>query len=143
MQISCVIANDHAGVALKHSLMNWLASQHYAAQDLGTNDDASVDYPDMASALCREITSGAARLGILICGSGIGMSMAANRYKGIRAALCTTPEMAQLARAHNDANVLVLGARLSTQEEATAMLETFLNTAFEGGRHTRRIEKLG
>lgn len=133
-----LIASDHAGVALKAQLV-----ARFGATDLGAHTEASVDYPDFADALCEKIIAGVAERGILICGSGIGMSIAANRHKGIRAALCTSCEMAALARAHNDANVLVIGARLCSEEEVTAMLETFLHTPFEGGRHKRRVEKLG
>jgi ribose 5-phosphate isomerase B len=138
-----VIANDHAGVAMKHALVKQLPAETIILHDLGTNDSASVDYPDFASALCAEITTGTAEMGVLICGSGIGMSIAANRHAGIRAALCLTPEMAQLARAHNNANVLVLGARLVDDAQAVDILTTFLATEFEGGRHETRVKKLG
>lgn len=142
MNTNLAIANDHAGVALKQTLVAAARKLNLTPLDLGVNTDDSVDYPDQAYAVCTAIEDGRATRGVLICGSGVGMSMAANRYSHIRAALCFTPEVARLARAHNDANVLVLGARLIDEATAVACLEAFLTTEFEGGRHQRRVEKL-
>lgn len=137
------IANDHAGVALKHVLMAQVAALGFTPLNLGTDSSDSVDYPDYGDAVARAILEGKAAQGIAICGSGIGISIAANRHKGIRAALCSSAEAATLARQHNDANVLCLGARLISEAVAKKSVEQFLTTAFEGGRHQRRIEKLG
>lgn len=137
------LAADHAGFALKHRLLAWLAEHGYQPVDLGTGDEDSVDYPDYADAVARAVVDGAADRGVLMCGSGIGMSIAANRHKGIRAALVGDVEAARLARQHNDANVLVLGGRRIRPEDAVACLEAFLETAFDGGRHQRRVDKLG
>lgn len=142
MNANLAIANDHAGVALKQTLAEAVRAMGMNPLDLGVNTDDSVDYPDQAYAVCSAIEAGRAERGLLICGSGIGMSMAANRYSHIRAALCYTEEAARLARAHNDANVLVLGSRLIDEATALACLKAFLTTEFEGGRHTRRIDKL-
>lgn len=140
--MNLAIANDHAGVALKHALIEAARALGFTPLDLGTNSEDSVDYPDQAYAVCTALADGRAERGILICGSGVGMSMAANRYQHIRAALCFTPNVATLARAHNDANVLVLGARLTDEATAIACLKAFVTTEFEGGRHARRVEKL-
>lgn len=142
MNANLAIANDHAGVALKQTLADAARALNMNPLDLGVNTDDSVDYPDQAYAVCSAIGDGRAQFGVLICGSGIGMSMAANRYGHIRAALCYTEEAARLARAHNDANVLVLGARLIDEATALACLKTFLQTKFEGGRHAARVDKL-
>jgi ribose 5-phosphate isomerase B len=138
-------AADHGGFALKDALLRDLAAAGHPVVDLGTDDAESVDYPDFADRLADAIAvgeNGAAR-GVLICGSGIGMSIAANRHAHIRAALCNEPVSARLARQHNDANVLVLGGRLIGVEMARACLQAFLSTPFEGGRHERRVAKLG
>lgn len=137
------LASDHAGVALKAQLMVWLKNAGYSYLDLGTDSDASVDYPDYGHALAQTIMDDKAQLGVAICGSGIGISIAANRHAGIRAALCHTVEAAHLARAHNDANILALGARFISADVAIECLQTFLNTPFEGGRHAARVTKLG
>lgn len=136
------IAADHAGYALKRALGTVLADMGCHVVDLGTEGEESVDYPDYAARLAATLSRGEAGAGVLVCGSGIGMSIAANRHPGIRAALCGTVEMARLARQHNDANVLVLGGRLTDLETAAACLRTFLATPFEGGRHARRVAKL-
>ncbi|MCH2547627.1 MAG: ribose 5-phosphate isomerase B [Alphaproteobacteria bacterium] len=136
------IASDHAGVALKESLKKLLSAQGITSLDLGTDNSDSVDYPDYATAVAQAIAWGQANRGIVICGSGIGISIAINRYRHIRSALCTSGIMARLARQHNDANVLALGARLTTEDVAQECLDQFLNTKFEGGRHSRRIEKM-
>lgn len=134
-----VIASDHAGFSLKSKLVSVLSD--YEVVDLGTKSEESVDYPAFADKLCNWVLKNKS-LGILICGSGIGMSIRANRYPGIRAALCTTAEMSELARTHNDANVLCLGARITLPDLATQIVQTFLTTAFTGGRHQKRVELL-
>ncbi len=136
------IAADHAGRPLKAELAHELARQGFRVIDLGTEGDASVDYPDFAEALARRLEAGEVARGVLICGSGIGMSIAANRHREVRAALCRDVESARLARQHNDANVLVLGGRATPIDEAKACLAAFLETPFEGGRHARRVAKL-
>jgi len=136
------IGADHAGFSLKRSLSRELSEMGYTVVDLGTVSEDSVDYPDFADAVATTVLSGSARSGVLICGSGIGMSIAANRHRGIRAALCSDVESATLARRHNDANVLVLGARRLDAREASDCLRAFLATPFDGGRHARRIDKL-
>ncbi len=136
------IASDHAGVELKEHLVDILRNIGFVALDLGTNTKDSVDYPDYANSLAASIKSGHAKQGILICGSGIGISIAANRHPHIRAALCFNEEMAKLARQHNDANVLVLGARFIEKDNAANIVKTFFTTSFEGGRHALRVEKL-
>jgi len=136
------IASDHAGVELKSILKEELAGLGFEVLDLGTQDAQSVDYPDMADALAGAIEDHKASRGVAICGSGIGISMAANRHRHVRAALCHDTLSAKLAREHNDANVLALGARLIGTETARDCLRTFLSTPFEGGRHQRRVDKM-
>lgn len=142
MPESIAIASDHAGFDLKELLSEELGRLGFAALDLGTHDRNSVDYPDFADALAEALAEARARRGILICGTGIGIGMAANRHRHIRAAVCHDSTSARLARRHNDANVLALGARLIGTEVARDCLSTFLNTTYEGGRHDRRIAKL-
>ncbi len=136
------IASDHAGFELKERLRVSLAELGYEVQDIGTHGTASTDYADYAHPLAQEVSSGEAERGILLCGTGLGMSYVANRYPGVRAAVAWTPEIAALARKHNDANILVLPARFVSDEDALEILRAWLNTAFEGGRHTRRVEKI-
>ena len=136
------IASDHAGYALKSLLAAELRSGGQAVLDLGTDGEASVDYPDYGFALGQAVASGRAARGIAVCGSGIGISIAANRIAGVRAALCTSGLMARLARQHNDANVLALGSRIVGIEVARDCVQQFLTTAFEGGRHAARTAKL-
>lgn len=135
------IASDHAGYEMKEALKKAFAQ--YQWLDLGTEDMNSVDYADFGHAIGQVISTGEAPCGIVICGSGIGISIAANRYAKVRAALCTNAEMAQLSRLHNDANVLALGARIIDLETAKECVEAFMNTGFEGGRHERRVAALG
>ncbi len=142
MTHTVAIANDHAGVLLKQALIPVARAQGFDVIDLGTDSDASVDYPDYGYLVANHVTQGLAQFGIAICGSGVGISIAANRLAGARCALCFTPEIAALARKHNDANILALGARLIGETEAAEILKTFLTTAFEGGRHTARVQKL-
>ena len=136
------IASDHAGYEMKQKLEKVLDRMGYDVQDLGTNSEASTDYPDYAHPLAHEISEGDAKRGILLCGTGLGMSYVANRYPHVRAAVVWAPEIAKLARQHNDANVLVLPARFISEPEAEEILKTFLDTPFEGGRHERRVEKI-
>lgn len=137
------IANDHAGVALKEVLLAELNACGFTPLDLGTNSTDSVDYPDYGKLVAEAVAHGRAQFGIAICGSGIGISIAANRHPGIRAALCSTGLAAELSRLHNDANVLCLGARLIGDAEAKECVRRFLTAPFEGGRHAKRVEKLG
>lgn len=136
------LASDHAGFELKRVLADELRSLGHDVLDLGTYDDQSVDYPDFGAALARAVDQGKVRRGVVVCGTGIGISMAANRFSGVRAALCADTTGARLARQHNDANVLALGARLIGEETAKDCLRVFLDTDFEGGRHGRRVAKL-
>jgi ribose 5-phosphate isomerase B len=143
MSDTVAIAADHGGFDLKESLVPVLQTAGVTVLDLGTTSREAVDYPEFADALAAALMAGRAQRGVLICGTGIGISIAANRHPGIRAALCHDGLTARLARQHNDANVLVLGGRLIGIEAAKDCLSTFLNTPFEGGRHARRVAKLG
>ena len=136
------IASDHAGFELKERLRASLADMGFDVQDIGTHSTASTDYADYAHPLAQEVSSGEVERGVLLCGTGLGMSYTANRYPGVRAAVAWTPEIAALARKHNAANVLVLPARFVSDEDAVAILKAWLDTDFEGGRHTRRVEKI-
>lgn len=136
------LASDHAGLALKAVLKDYVVGLGYDAVDLGPHAPASVDYPDYGYKLADAVTGNQADVGIAICGSGIGISMAMNRHPGIRCALVTNGLMARLARLHNDANVLALGDRLTGVDTAKDCVKEFLGTAFEGGRHQRRVDKL-
>ena len=137
------IGADHAGFELKTALKKDLADMGFEITDLGAGDTSPVDYPDVGNAVAALVAAGTAARGVLICGTGIGMSIAANRHPGVRAALCHDPASAEVARRHNDANILALGARSTDTETAGACLRAFLGTEFEGGRHARRVEKLG
>ena len=137
------IASDHAGYDLKTILAQELAEMGYEVLDLGTDGPQSVDYPDFGSALAEVVRTGEAERGVLICGTGIGIAMAANRHPGVRAAVCWDETSARLTREHNDANVLALGARLLGVEVAKDCVRTFLSTDFAGGRHVQRVAKLG
>ena len=139
---SIVIASDHAGFELKEVLKAELEAIGVAVEDLGTYDTNAVDYPDMANALAEAVSESADRRGLLLCGTGIGASIAANRHRGVRAALCHSAETARMAREHNDANVLVLGGRVTDPDTARECLRIFLETDFEGGRHIPRVAKL-
>jgi ribose 5-phosphate isomerase B len=136
------IASDHAAVDLKADLVAWLRECGHEVTDLGPEGIASVDYPDYGYKLAEEVAAGRATRGIALCGSGIGISIAANRHPACRCALVSEPLSAQLAREHNDANVIAMGARLIGIEMAKACIETFLTGSFLGGRHERRVEKL-
>lgn len=138
-----VLAADHAGYELKNLLKQDLEEMGYEVLDLGTNARDSVDYPDYGKALAEAVAEGKAGRGVLVCGTGIGISIAANRNPAVRAAVCHDETSARLAREHNDANVLALGARLIGPEVARDCLRTFLQTEFGGGRHSGRVAKLG
>ena len=141
--MNLIIASDHAGFPLKCNLTSWLLEKlGLTATDLGTSSADSVDYPDFAGYLCGYLLEGNAERGILICNSGIGMSISANRYPGIRAALCLFPEMAYYARHHNDANVLILAGGLTAPFLAREIATIFLSEEFDGGRHSRRTAKV-
>lgn len=137
-----VLASDHAGYGLKSDLASHLVDLGWEPIDLGTDSEKSTDYPDWAHRLAEAIGEGRAPIGILVCGSGTGMSIAANRHRGVRATNCLDEEMAALAREHNDANVLCLGSRILSPEGAKKILWTFLETPFAGGRHARRRDKI-
>lgn len=139
-QMKIAIAADHGGFEMKEAL-----KKHYTAQnwvDLGTDSAVSVDYPDFAKTMARVILNKQADLGILICGTGVGISIAANRYKGIRAALVYNTEVAKLAKQHNNANVLVFGGRTMAVDDVINSIDTFLHSEYEGGRHQRRLDKI-
>lgn len=139
-----IIASDHAGCPAKAIVASYLTEHGHIIHDCGVHDaTVSVDYPDKAVDLVKSFVDNQADMAILLCGSGIGMSIAVNRYSFIRGALCCSAEMARLARAHNDANVLVLGGRLTEEKTLIECVDAFLTTQFEGGRHIARVEKLG
>ncbi len=134
--------SDHAGYAAKEHLVRWLAERGHDVHDLGTEGNAAVDYPDYAGRVGRAVAAREAQMGLLICGSGIGMSIAANKVPGIRAAHCTDAYQARVARQHNDANIICLGARVSGLGAMEDTLESFLGHEFAGGRHAARVEKI-
>jgi len=137
------IASDHNGVNLKDKIRQYLEVAKYEIVDFGPLDSVeAVDYPDYAQKLCESIIDGEVSIGVLVCGTGIGMSIAANRHSGIRAALCVNSFMAERSRAHNDANILVIGSLISSEQDSIEMLKKFLHTSFEGGRHARRLSKI-
>ena len=137
-----VVGSDHGGFELKEQVKNWLKSAGHGVVDVGTSGPESVDYTDFGAQTARMVTAGEVDRGILVCGTGIGMSITANKIKGIRAALCTDAYMAKMSRAHNDANVLVLGARVIGAGVAEDIVRVWISTAFEGGRHERRLDKI-
>lgn len=136
------LAADHGGFEQKEQLGAWLKEQGFIVEDFGCFDESSVDYPDFAQLAAHSVAKGDADFGVLVCGTGIGMMIAANKVHGIRAANVVSPQFAELAREHNDANVITLSGRFVSLEENEKILETFLNTDFEGGRHERRVEKI-
>ena len=136
------VASDHAGFVLKSALADDLRSSGHRVLDLGPASDEPVDYPDFGHALARSLAAGEAEMGLAVCGSGIGIGMALNRHRGVRAAVCHDTLSARLSRQHNNANVLALGARLIGAETARDALRTFLETPFDGGRHTARVDKI-
>lgn len=140
MKIS--IGNDHAGTGYKEMIQKKLESLGHTVTNYGTNTEDSVDYPDFVHPVADDVESKEADLGIIICGSGNGANMTANKHQGVRSALCWNVEIAKLAREHNDANILSIPSRFVSEELATEMMETFINTEFEGGRHQTRIDKI-
>jgi ribose 5-phosphate isomerase B len=140
--VKLIIASDHAGLELRRELVALLTERGIAFDDVGPTTAESVDYPDFAKNVAMAISEGRYTHGVLVCGTGIGMSIVANKYRGVRAALCTTEFEARMARAHNDANVLCVGQRVVGVGVARSILEAFLATPFEGGRHQKRIDKI-
>ena len=136
------IGSDHAGFAVKEYIKQQLDKSSYGFHDFGTFSEASMDYPDSAHPVAKAVQSGEYKFGILICGSGNGVAIVANKYKGIRAAICWNEEITKLARQHNDANIVVLPARFISLNEAVEFVTCFFNTEFEGGRHQKRVEKI-
>jgi ribose 5-phosphate isomerase B len=137
-----VLGSDHGGINIKDAVKRLLESRGIAYEDCGTVSGDSVDYPDFAERVASRVSTGAAERGILACGTGIGMSIAANKFPGVRAALVTDVFMARMAKEHNDANILVLGGRVVTEEEAAKMVAAWLDGMFEGGRHQGRLDKI-
>lgn len=137
-----VIGNDHAGTDYKNAIVAHLEANGYAVQNYGTDTNDSVDYPDFVHPVAADVESGKVKFGIIICGSGNGASMTANKHQKVRAALCWTKEIVALARQHNDANILSIPARFTSIPQAIAMVDTFLTTEFEGGRHQNRVAKI-
>ena len=136
------IGNDHAGPEYKKAIVKYLELNEHLIINHGTDTFDSVDYPDFGHPVAYDVESGKAELGIVICGSGNGIAMTANKHQGVRCALCWTKEIAQLAREHNNANVISIPARFTSIEQAVEMVHTFLTTEFEGGRHDRRVQKI-
>lgn len=142
MKLKIALGADHAGYEYKDKLISYLTENGYSCVDCGTNGPESVDYPIYASKVCELVRSKECDFGILVCGTGIGMSIAANKHRGIRAALCNEPESTAMTRHHNNSNVLCLGARMISFETALELTNVFISTEFDGGRHERRIEML-
>ncbi|MFC5047777.1 ribose 5-phosphate isomerase B [Aquimarina hainanensis] len=136
------IGNDHAGTAYKFAIVAYLESQGIEVVNYGTDEESSVDYPDFVHPVAKDVDTKAVALGILICGSGNGVSMTANKYKNVRAGLCWTKEITELTRLHNDANIISIPARFTSLPQALEMVKTFLATEFEGGRHLNRVNKI-
>lgn len=136
------IGCDHAGFELKEKIKAYLTEKGYEVKDFGTHSDASIDYPDYAHPVAETVEKNPGMLGILLCGSGNGINMTANKHQGIRSALCWLPEIAKLAREHNDANIMALPARFIGDQAAFEMVDLFLSTPFEGGRHQKRVDKI-
>lgn len=137
-----VIGSDHGGLDLKSAVTQFLTGRGIQVSDVGTDNDASVDYPEYGLKVAEMVASGAAERGVLVCGTGIGMSIAANKVPGIRAALVTDAFMARMAKEHNNANILVLGGRVLDNQEACTLVGTWLDATFEGGRHQGRLDKI-
>jgi ribose 5-phosphate isomerase B len=142
MELKIAIGGDHAGFQLKEIIKSELESEGYFLEDFGPFSDQSVDYPDFVHPVANSVENGENNFGILICGSGNGVAMTANKHKGIRAAVCWNEMLAKLARAHNDANILCLAGRFLDDELAMEIVDTFLKTDFDGGRHIKRIKKI-
>ena len=140
--MSIAIGSDHAGFDLKEQIRSYLDASAISYKDFGVYENKSVDYPDFGVAVAQAVASGEHKSGIIICGTGIGISISANKVDGARAALCCSDYMAEMARKHNNANILALGGRTTTIDLAVRMIDVFLNTEFEGGRHALRVEKI-
>jgi len=136
------ISSDHAGFKLKEKIKDYLNIQKINFEDLGPMDDSSVDYPDYAHKVAKKVKLNKSNIGILVCGSGIGMNIAANKHKNVRAAQCFNLKSTKLSRLHNDANIITLGSRLISKKNAIRFVSVFLNTKFDGGRHLKRIKKI-
>lgn len=136
------VGADHAGYLFKAAIVHWLSRNGYEVLDYGTNSEESTDYPDHIHPVATSVENGEAKAGIILCGSGNGAAMTANKHQGIRAALCWNNELASLARQHNDANILAIPGRFVNEAVAMSMVQTFLDTPFEGGRHQRRVAKI-
>ena len=136
------IGNDHAGTEYKKAIVNHLETKGFKVNNYGTDSDASVDYPDFVHPVAKDVENKVVDFGIIICGSGNGANMTANKHQGVRSALCWTKEIVRLARQHNDANILSIPARFTAEQQVIEMVDTFINTSFEGGRHERRVEKI-
>ena len=136
------ISSDHAGFKLKETIKDYLRNKKVKFEDLGPKDDSSVDYPDYAHKVARKVKSRKSNVGILVCGSGTGMNIAANKHKNIRAAQCFNLKSTKLSRLHNDANIITLGSRLINKKNALKFVSVFLDTKFDGGRHLKRIKKI-
>ena len=136
------IGNDHAGTEYKQAIVTHLEAKGYTVNNYGTNSKDSVDYPDFVHPVAKDVETKKVNLGIIVCGSGNGANMTANKHQGVRSALCWTKEIAALARQHNDANVLSIPARFTALQQAIEIVDTFLNTEFEGGRHVKRVNKI-
>ena len=136
------ISSDHAGFRLKEMIKSYLSKKKINFQDLGPDNDTKVDYPDYAHKVAKKVKTSKKNVGILICGSGMGMNIAANKHKNIRAAQCFNLKSTKLSRLHNDANIITLGSRLLSKKNALNYINVFLNTKFEGGRHSKRIKKI-
>ena len=136
------ISSDHAGFNLKENIKKYLSKNNISFQDMGPSSDTKVDYPDFAHKVAKKVKTSKKNMGILVCGSGMGMNIAANRHKNIRAAQCFNLKSTKLSRLHNDANIITLGSRLLTKKNALNCINVFLNTKFEGGRHSKRIKKI-
>ncbi|PLX92516.1 MAG: ribose 5-phosphate isomerase B [Desulfuromonas sp.] len=137
-----VVASDHGGLSLKSAICAVLKEREIVYRDLGTDNGDSVDYPDFAAKVAAQVSSGEAEQGVLICGTGIGISIAANKYPGVRAALVHDPFTAKMSKEHNNANILVMGGRVLSEVEARNLVTIWLDTAFEGGRHQKRLDKI-
>lgn len=140
--MTIAIGNDHAGTTYKTAIVSHLEAAGYTITNYGTDEESSVDYPDFVHPVATAVNNATVDYGIIICGSGNGVSMTANKHKNVRAALCWIKEIAVLAREHNDANILSIPARYTSKQQAIAMVDAFLGTAFEGGRHQRRVDKI-
>jgi len=140
--MNIVIGNDHAGTEYKQALVELIEQMGHSVQNYGTDDNASVDYPDHVHPVANDVASGIANYGVLICGSGNGVCMTANKYQNVRAALCWSDEIAVLGRSHNDANIICIPARFVSLDEAKLMVTKFINEPFEGGRHQNRVNKI-